>query len=117
MITEKEYEAYCVRIEELLKVVTNANWDTNPLSDELNQISNLVADYEEATIPMERPSFTSLIELRMEEMGLSLKDFSSQVEISPNKLNNFLEGKTDITLRTAKNIGEKLNICPEIILQ
>ncbi|MDR1897540.1 MAG: hypothetical protein LBR10_12195 [Prevotellaceae bacterium] len=50
--TEKQYEAACIRIEELLKVVGN---DTNPDDAnfiELDLISDLVADYEEEHYPV-----------------------------------------------------------------
>ncbi len=50
--TEEQYWAACVRINELLKVVSNET----PASDknllELDMISELVADYEELHFPI-----------------------------------------------------------------
>jgi HTH-type transcriptional regulator/antitoxin HigA len=51
--TEKQYHATCAKIEELLKTVGN---DTSPDDKdfiELDLLSDLVADYEEAHYPVE----------------------------------------------------------------
>ncbi len=45
--TEKQYEAACARIEELLKVVSNDTPSDDKNFLELDLISDLVADYEE----------------------------------------------------------------------
>ncbi len=56
--TEKQYNAMCERIEELLPLVTN---DT-PIDDknfiELQLIPELVANHEEVKYPVEKPSLT-----------------------------------------------------------
>jgi HTH-type transcriptional regulator / antitoxin HigA len=47
-----EYKAACQRIEELLKVVGNDTPVDDKNLQELNHISDLVADYEEEHIPV-----------------------------------------------------------------
>lgn len=54
--TEKQYEAACARIEELLKVVSNDTPSDDKNFLELDLISDLVADYEEEHFPVEAPA-------------------------------------------------------------
>ncbi len=54
--TEKQYEAACGRINELLRVVTNKTPADDKHLLELDLISDLVADYEEEHFPVETPS-------------------------------------------------------------
>lgn len=56
MITEKEYESYLVRINELLDAVGNDTPPTDPAFIELDELSDLVADYEEAHLPVPTPA-------------------------------------------------------------
>ncbi|GHV55141.1 hypothetical protein FACS1894181_18880 [Bacteroidia bacterium] len=71
--TERQYEAACERIEELLKIVGN---DT-PADDkdfiELDLISYLVADYEEEYYPVPAPTLIDTIKLRMSERDITQK--------------------------------------------
>ncbi len=115
-ITKKEYEALCIRIEELLKIVGN---DT-PTSDknfiELDVISNLVADYEEVHYPVETPSLKDVIKLRMYEMQLTQKGVSELIGVSPSRISEYLTGKSEPTLQVARNICKNLNISADIVL-
>ena len=65
---ERQYNAACERIEEFLKVVGN---DT-PTSDknfiELDLLSDLVVDYEEAHYPVKEPVLADVIKLRMYDL-------------------------------------------------
>ncbi|MDR1223062.1 MAG: XRE family transcriptional regulator [Tannerella sp.] len=62
---ERQYDAVCARIEELLKVVGN---DT-PVDDrnfiELDILSDLVADYEEAKYPVKNPELPEPVKFRV----------------------------------------------------
>ena len=60
---EQQYNAACERIEELLKIVGNdtPTYDKNFI--ELDLISDLVADYEEAKYPVKEPELTDVIKL------------------------------------------------------
>lgn len=73
--TEKEYNAIVKRVEEILKDSNNIeNQDANGYI-ELNLLSDLVADYEERTDPIRKPSLAEGIKLRMNEMGLNQKGY------------------------------------------
>ncbi|MDR0749573.1 MAG: helix-turn-helix domain-containing protein [Tannerellaceae bacterium] len=114
--TEKQYNAACSRIEELLKVVGN---DT-PADDkdfiELDLLSDLVADYEEAHSPVKEPELADVIKLRMYEMGINQTKLSELLGVSPSRVSEYLTGKSEPTLQVARNISRKLNISASVVL-
>jgi hypothetical protein len=54
--TERQYEATCERIEELLKIVGNDTPTDDRNFIELDLISDLVVDYEEQHFPVGKPA-------------------------------------------------------------
>ena len=113
---EQQYRAACERIEELLKIVGNdtPTYDKNFI--ELDLISDLVADYEEAKYPVKEPELTDVIKFRMYEMGVNQKKLSELLEVSPSRVSEYLSGKSEPTLSVARKISRKLNISPSIVL-
>ena len=109
--TEKQYKAACSRIEELLKVVSNDTPTDDKNFLELDLISDLVADYEEEHFPIEAPSLVDVIKLRMYEMGLTQTKLSELLNVSPSRISEYLSGKCEPTLKVAREISRKLNIC------
>ncbi|MDR2690926.1 MAG: XRE family transcriptional regulator [Dysgonamonadaceae bacterium] len=65
---EKQYNAACARIEELLKVVGNDTPEEDINFIELDLLSDLVADYEEMHYPVKEPEQPDVIKLRMYEI-------------------------------------------------
>lgn len=114
--TEREYEVASARIEELLAVVTNETDQADRNLIELSILSSLVADYEEEKYPIQRPSLVDVLKLRMYEMKLSQVKLSALLEISPSRLSEYLSGKSEPTLKVARDISRKLNIDANIIL-
>ncbi|HHT22681.1 MAG TPA: helix-turn-helix domain-containing protein [Bacteroidales bacterium] len=116
IINEQQYEVALQRIEELLPLVD----DSTPTNDrnyvELDMISSLVSDYEEKYYPIEKPSFIDILKLRMYEMGLTQKSMSKLIGVSPSRLSNYMTGKSEPTLKVAREISKKLNISADIIL-
>jgi HTH-type transcriptional regulator/antitoxin HigA len=53
---EKEYNAIVKRINELLEIVTDENYDSVPQAIELDFISDLVEEYESKYYPAMSPS-------------------------------------------------------------
>ena len=113
---EKQYNAACARIEELLQIVGN---DT-PTDDinfiELDLLSDLVADYEEANFPVKEPELAEVIKLRMYEMGINQTKLSELLEVSPSRVSEYLNGKSEPTLAVARNISRKLSINASVVL-
>lgn len=114
--TEKEYKAICNRIEELLGIVGNETPETDKNFIELDLLSDLVADYEEAKEPVQKPLLTDLIQLRMYERGLNQKRLSELLGVSTSRVSEYLSGKSEPTLRVGREISLKLDIDPAVIL-
>jgi HTH-type transcriptional regulator/antitoxin HigA len=111
-----QYDATCERIEELLKVVGNDTPDSDKDFIELDLLSDLVADYEEKHYPVQAPSLVEVIKLRMFEMGLSQKKLSDILNVSPSRISEYLNGKSEPTLKVAREISKKLNIDAHLVL-
>jgi len=114
--TEKEYNAIIERIEVLLKETHNIeNKDTKSFI-ELNILSDIVADYEELTYPIYKPSLIEVVKLRMAEMGLNQKRLSELLGISTSRISEYLTGKSEPPLKIARDLSIKLNIDASIVL-
>ncbi len=113
---ELEYEATHARIEELLQIVTNETSTTDRNLIELNILSNLVADYEELHYPVQAPTLVDIIKLRMYEMKLNQLKLSELLGVSPSRVSEYLTGKSEPTLKVARELNKKLNIDANIIL-
>ena len=70
---ESQYEKSVERIEELLKVVGNNTPADDKNFIELDLLSELVAEYEENYLMIEKPSLSGIKKLKMAEMGISQK--------------------------------------------
>lgn len=114
--TEKEYKAIIKRIDELLDNTDNIE-NTNAMGyAELNILSELVADYEERIYPIKKPNLIEVIKLRMLEMDLNQRRLSELLEVSTSRVSEYLNGKSEPTLKVARKISEKLNIDANIVL-
>ncbi len=113
---ELEYEATYARVEELLQVVTNETPITDRNLIELNILSNLVVDYEEVHHPIHAPTLVDVIKLRMYEMKLNQVKLSELLGVSPSRVSEYLTGKSEPTLKVARELNKKLNIDANIIL-
>ncbi len=114
--TEKQYEAALARIDELLKVVSNNTPEDDKNMLELDLISDLVADYEEAHYPIAAPTLVETIKLRMYEMGLTQAKLSQMLGLSQSRVSEILTGKSEPTLKIGREMSQKLNIDPAIVL-
>ena len=113
---ETQYEAIIERIEELLKVVDNDTPMTDRFLIELDLISEMVADYEEKHYPIEPPTLIEMVQERMAEMKLSQKALAELLGVSPPRISEYLNGKSEPTLKVARIMHQKLDIDPEILL-
>lgn len=114
--SEKEYNAIVERMEELLLVADNIeNTDANGYI-ELNLLSDIIAKYETKNYPVKMPSLSDIIKLRMAEMDLNQKRLSELLGVSTSRVSEYLNGKSEPTLKVARNISQKLNIDAAIVL-
>ncbi|WP_299064651.1 helix-turn-helix domain-containing protein [uncultured Polaribacter sp.] len=114
--TAQQYKAITERIEELLQDTNNIENKDAKGYIELNILSDLVADYEEQNYPITKPSLTEVVKLRMLELGLNQKLLSELLGVSTSRVSEYLNGKSEPTLKVARKISQKLSIEPSIVL-
>lgn len=114
--TEKEYKAILNRIERLLENPDNIENAEAPDYIELNVLSDLVAAYEERTYPISKPNLVEVIKLRMAEMDLNQKRLSELLGVSTSRISEYLNGKSEPTLKVAREISLKMGIDASIVL-
>ena len=113
---EKQYRAALHRIDELLKVCSNETPATDKNMLELDLISDLVEEYEDEHYPIPELSLMESNQLRMYEMGLTKKALAAMLGLSIASLNKIITGKGKPSLKTGREISQKLNIDPAIVL-
>ena len=52
----------------------------------------------------------------MYEMNLTQNKLSQLLNVSPSRISEYLSGKSEPTLKIAREISKKLNIDPDIVL-
>ena len=97
-ITKEQYEFALARVEELLPLVD----DSTPANDksmvELSVMSDIV------------------IELSLEEKGMTQKQLASEIGVSPSRVNDYISGRSEPTLKIARLLCRVLNIHPAAML-
>lgn len=115
-ITKEQYEFALARIEELLPLVN----DNTPANDrnaiELTMMSDVVIDYEKEHFPIGKPSVAELIEMSLEEEGMTQKQLAQQIGISPSRINDYVTGRAEPTLKIARMLCRILKITPAEML-
>ncbi|MGB0428590.1 MAG: helix-turn-helix domain-containing protein [Flavobacteriales bacterium] len=114
--TEGQYQVILERIELLLSSSEHVENKETKGYQELAVLSDLVADYEEVNYPIRKPSLTELIKLRMAERGLNQKKLSELLGVSASRLSEYLNGKSEPSLRVARSISQVLDIEASIVL-
>ena len=115
-MTSTEYKHQTRRMEELLKLLTEKGTLAQKLQTELDQISDEIADYEEANFPFKVETLNEMIELRMYQRKLKQKDIAQILGTTPSRISEILNGKRGLTMELAKGLYNKLNIDPKLIL-
>jgi HTH-type transcriptional regulator / antitoxin HigA len=115
-ITEAVYETALARIEELLPLVT----DNSPSSDhkliELQIMSDIVEKYEDIHYPIGMPLLADVMRLRLEEEEMTQRTFAEKIGVSPSRVSEYLNGKSEPSLKIARSISKLLHIEPAIVL-
>ena len=115
-ITKEQYEFALERVEELLPLVD----DNTPVNDkkvvELTMMSDIVIAYEKEHYPIEKPTVAELIELSLEEKGMTQKQLAQEIGISPSRINDYIFGRSEPTLKVARLLCQILNIQPAAML-
>lgn len=111
-----KYEFALVRVKELLPLVD----DNIPANDKdavkLSVMSDIVIAYGKEHYPIEKPTVAELIELYLEEKGMSQKQLAIEIGISLSRVNDYIAGRSEPTLKIARLLCRILNIPPVAML-
>ncbi|MDR0686537.1 MAG: helix-turn-helix domain-containing protein [Dysgonamonadaceae bacterium] len=117
MITKEQYEFALAKVEELLPLVG----DDTPANDkkalELSLMSDIVIAYEKLHYPVEKPTVSELIELSLEEKGITQRELANNIGVSPSRVNDYISGRSEPTLKIARLLCMVLNISPSAMLR
>ena len=114
--TKEQYEWAKARVEALLPLVGDDTPTSDPNSIELELLSNLVADYSDQHFQVGTPSLADVLELRLYEMKLTKKSLAEMLGVSQSRISEYMNNKSEPTLKVARNICRRLNIDPAIVL-
>lgn len=115
-ITEDQYLFAKQRVEDLLMIAD----DTNPNDKnviELGLMSDIVIDYEKEHFPIEKPTVAELISNALEENDMTQKQLANILKISPSRVNDFVTGRSEPSLRQASCICSTLHISPKAMMR
>ncbi len=115
-IDEAVYKTALERIEELLPMVSDETPTYDRKAIELKIMSDIVIEYEEVHFPIGNPSLVEVVKMRLEQESMSQRTFAEKIGVSPSRVSEYLSGKSEPTLKIARNISKILNIEPSIIL-
>mgnify|MGYP003564112100 FL=1 len=115
-ITRQQYEYALERIEELLPTVD----DQTPVNDrnavELALLSEVVIEYESLHFPIAKPTIAELIDLALEERKRTQRELAKEIGVSPSRINDFITGRAEPSLKIAKRICVTLGITASAML-
>ena len=112
----EQYEWAVARVEELLPLVDDNTPRTDPNSIELELLSNLVADFSEAHFSIGKPSLGDVIRMRMAELGITQSKLAEILGLSASRVSDYITGKSEPTLKVARDLSVKLDIAPAVVL-
>ena len=112
---KEQYNWAVKRVESLLPLVDDNTPKNNPNSIELELLSNMVADYSDHVYAIGEPKLADVIKLRMEEMGLSLTNVAKLIGVSPSRMQTYIAGTKEPTLKIGRQISKLLGIDANIV--
>lgn len=110
--TEQQYENYLERIYVLMQTDLKAD---SQQSDELEILSILVKNYEEAHYPIEKPTPIEAIKFRLDQMGKS-DAFLSKI-LGASRKSEILSGKRKLNLPQIRKLSNELHISADVLVQ
>ena len=113
---EAEYNWAVSRVEQLLPLVDD-NMSANDANYiELKLLSELVADYSDKHYSIGEPDLVNVLKLRMYEKGLNQTTLANLLNVSKSRISDYLTGRSEPTLKIAREMSKKLDIDANIIL-
>jgi len=109
--TEKDYHDALNRLEEIFDAPKGS-----PESDEADVLGVLIDDYEKMYHPIEAPDPIEAIKIRMEELQLRQVDLIPEIG-GKSRVSEILNRKRKLTVDMIRNLSEKLQLPPEILIR
>lgn len=114
-ITEMQYQYALERIEDLLPLVSGED-PNEEKAVELSIYSDIVIEYEKEHFPIEKPTPAELIQVSLTEKAMTQKELATQVGVSPSRINDYISGRSEPSLRIASRLCVALGITPAAML-
>lgn len=89
-VTKEQYEFALARVEELLPLVDDNTPSNDKNAVELTAVSDIVDSIRKRTLSDKKPTVAELIELFLEEKGMSQKQLAGEIGISPSRVNDYI---------------------------
>ena len=115
MYTEEQYRYALARVEALLPRVEDETISA-PEEQELAIMSDVVASYEEEHYPLESLTLGELISYALKEQGKSQAELARELGISPSRVSDFVNDKSEPSLSLAGRICQALGLSAELVL-
>lgn len=115
-VTKEQYEFALARIEELLPLVDDNTPSNDRNAVELTMMSDAVIEYEKEHFPIGKLSVAKLIELSLEEKQMTQKQLAVEIGVSPSRINDYISGRAEPTLKIARLLCATLGISPAAML-
>jgi antitoxin component HigA of HigAB toxin-antitoxin module len=128
LLTREEYDQAMVYANALLAEAGEKGYLDNPEADneytrEIGRIGGLCADYEDTKIQFKEITVrgrSPLVRVLQEEMykrDIKQKDIAKLIGINDTAFSLFMNGKRRLSMKSARNLYQKLNIDPKLILE
>ena len=111
--TEAQYNAIMSRIDHLIEIDELSNNE----AIELEILADLVIAYETEHFPIGIPTVAELIELSLEEKEMTQRELAGKIGVSPSRINDYIAGRSEPTLKIARLLCAELNISPAAMLR
>lgn len=115
MYTEEQYRYALARVEALLPRMEDETISA-PEEQELAIMSDVVASYEEEHYPLESLTLGELISYALKEQGKSQAELARELGISPSRVSDFVNDKSEPSLSLAGHICQALGLSAELVL-
>ena len=111
------YEYALSRVEALLPLAGEGMPADDPVAMELAIMSDFVIAYEKEHYPIGKPTVAQLIQLSLEEKGITQKQLAQEIGVSPTRINDYVSGRAEPTLKIARLLCTTLGIAPALLLE
>lgn len=116
-ITKSQYEYAQGRIDALLPQINENTPGDDPKMVELMIVTDVVERYEAVHYQIPVPTLGEIILDALDNAGMTSKQLADKIGISASRISDYIHGRSEPTLRIARQLCQTLNISPAEMLQ